>query len=252
MSSYIRMLQDLQFAMLEKRPEQIIPSLNKGRPLLDQRLNVYIEGYRTRLVQAVLSDYPTLINYLGVAEIERLAVNYVECTPSHTYTLDEYPLKFAQYVAKYSGDGFASALAMLESAIAKVFWLPDSEAFVPAVGLTAEKLMELCFVQRIASQLIPLEYSVEEYMLSVRKGEAAAVGKKSQHYMFIVRHNNEVKRYVLENTEQLILSSLFVGNAVGIVLEEITDKYPEQLMEIEQKLQMWFARWIENGFFRFD
>jgi hypothetical protein len=94
-----------------------------------------------------------------------------------------------------------------------------------------------------------LEYAVEKYMLSVRSGEEAAVGEENPHHMFIVRHNNEVKRHVIENTEQLILSSLFAGGAVGVVLEEIAEKYPERLPEIEQKLQFWFSKWIENGFF---
>lgn len=252
MSSYIQMLEDLQSAMLEVMPEKILPSLNNNRPALDRRLNVYIAGYRARLVQSVLSDYPSVVNYLGLTEVERLAINYVESTQSHSYTLDGYPLQFAEYVAKYSNSGFASALARLESAIAKVFWLPDSRAFVPPVDLTAGDLMELRFVQRRASEVIYLEYPVEEYMVAVRREEVLMVGDKKPHFMFIVRHENEVRRYVLEDTEQLILLPLFIGNAVGEVLEEITDKYPERVGEIEGRLQFWFSRWVENGFFGAD
>ena len=249
MNNYAQTLESLQEAMLYAKPERVMPGLENNRPSLDKRLNVYIEGYRTRLVQAVLSDYPTAINYLGYAEAEKLAKAYVECTPSISYTLDNYPLKFAEYVEQYGNDGFASSLARLESAIAEVFWLPDSTSFTPPVDLTPEQLMELSFLPRNAAKLIYLEYPAEEYMVALREGREANAADKNPCYMLIIRHKNEVRRHMLEDTEQLILSCLLMGVPVGEALEGITGKFPELLPEIEGKLQLWFARWIENGFF---
>ncbi len=110
--------------------------------------------------------------------------------------------------------------------------------------------MELCFAPCEAAKLLYLEYPAEEYLVAMRNQEMPGAKAKNPNYMYIVRHNNQVMRHQLENTEHLLLSHLFMGNAVGLVLTEITDKNPQLLPEIETKIQFWFARWIENGFFR--
>lgn len=249
MSTYAKMLEDMQSAMLESEPDKIIPNLKNNRPSLEKRLNVYFVGYFMRLVQAVLSDYPTLIHYLGHAEVERLAISYVEQTPSNSYTLDVYSLEFAEYLSRNCEDHFAISLAKLESAIAEVFWLPDSESFTPSSDVTPEQFMELCFSPRKASKLIHLEYPVEEYTGAVREEKIASASEEKSNHMFIVRHNNEVKRHVLGYSEQIILSKLFFGFSIEAVLDEVTDKYPELIPDIEKNLQFWFASWIANGFF---
>jgi hypothetical protein len=249
MSSYAKMLEDMQSAMLDAAPGIVISSLKSNCPSLNKRLDIYISGYRSRLVQAVLSDYPTLVHYLGNKQAESLALSYVECTQSSSYTLDVYPFKFAEYIFKSCNDSFVIALAKLESTIAEVFWRPDSKPYTPPTDSTPEQFMELCFAPRKALKLIHLEYQVEEYMLAVREGRMVAASDIRPHEMLIVRHNNEVRRHIIENTEKIILLQLFSGIAVGEALEEITVKYPNLIPEIEKKLQFWFVRWIQNGFF---
>src|ERR1700744_6194484 len=62
-------------------------------------LKVYIEGYRIRLAQALRTDYPALCNLLGKEEFGRLAEAYIKATPSTSYNLDNYSLRFAEFVA---------------------------------------------------------------------------------------------------------------------------------------------------------
>lgn len=250
MSAYRETLELLQEAMLDSQPLAINLHLKNTRPALAQRVNIYIEGYRIRLVKAVLSDYPAVINVLGARVAEELAQNYVECTNSESYTLDAYPIGFAEYLADNCDNGFAVAIAMLESAIAEVFWLPDSTAFMPPATLTADNLMGFCFVQRAASKLITLQYPVEEYLAAFREKCEVALPEPHKSYMFVVRHNNEVKRHVLSDAEYLVLSGLLSGAAVGNVLEDMIAQYPTLTEDIEQNLQNYFASWILNGFFQ--
>ncbi len=87
MSIYAKTLESLQQAMLNADAGLVLPGLKNNRPELQKRLNIYIAGYRTRLVQAILSDYPALIHYLGDDIVTKLARDYVEITQSSSYTL---------------------------------------------------------------------------------------------------------------------------------------------------------------------
>lgn len=246
MSAYASTLNALQQAMLEAAPKHILHELDARRPALEARMNVYIEGYRTRLVQAVLADYPTLAHYLGEAEVRRLAKAYVDSTPSTSYTLDVYPLAFAAYVAQHA-DGFAAAIAALESAIAETFWLPESEAFVPSAELTPEALMELRLTPRAAGRSLTLDYPAEAYLVAVREGAQPTPPTTAPNPMFIVRHENEVKRHVLDPTEYKLLAAIGAGQPVGAALETVA---PEELAHVATHLQSWLARWMTGGFFR--
>ena len=100
MTNYQNALEKLQTSIIQNKPEVAIDLLGRKTPSLPSRLNAYIQGYRIRLGKAVQADYPALEHYLGEEEFGRYVSAYVERTPSHSYTIDQYPLGFANYLAK--------------------------------------------------------------------------------------------------------------------------------------------------------
>lgn len=246
---YTEMLERLHHSILTRSPEHIRPYLTHADSLAD-RLNVYIGGYRIRLRQAVIADYPALAHYLSTQHMDKLVHAYIEAVPSMSYTLDRYPIGFAAYLEKTCDDRFAIALATLESAIAETFWRPDSEAFAPPPDLTPEALMALTLPLRAAGKLLVLEYPTDTYLAAQRAGGALAAPEPSASHMYIVRHRNEVKRHTLAYGEYLILSALGNGMTVGSALQHIETEYPDTVAEVAANLESWMSRWIVNGFFR--
>jgi hypothetical protein len=246
---YAASLELLQEAMLMARPASIMPRLENSNRSLEKRLNIYIAGYRTRLVQVVLGDYPALVHYLGMKTAEKLVLGYIQSTVPTSYTLDSYPVGFSRYIINNGNNGFAAAVAELESAIVEVFWLPDSKAFTPPANLTIDRLAESSFMPRKAARLLELEYPAEEYLGQLREKKEPYLPKACKSYILVLRHENLVKRYILGYAEYLVLSGLLTGTQLGVVLEKILGSYPALTTEIENSVQHWFARWVGNGFF---
>jgi len=246
--SYAQALHNFQQAIFSRQTEEIV-SLLDARPALDARMDVYIEGYRLRLAQAIASDYPTLEHYLGAERMGALAMAYIESTPPVSYTLDAYPIPFAGFVGQRE-EAFAASLATLESAIAEVFWMEESEAFQPPANFASEHMLVLRLHLRAAAHIMELDRAAEEYMRQFRAGEAPQRAVADIGHMLVLRHKNEVRRHVLNHTEYALLSRIIGGEPVGAAVGAIAEESPEACAVLARELQNWFARWISEGFFR--
>ena len=93
-----------------------------------QRLDIYADMYRTRLVDVLREDFPRVATILGDAEFRALANRYLTRHPSTHPSVRYVGRRFADFVA---GEGalppFLADLARLEWARVEVFDAPDAE-----------------------------------------------------------------------------------------------------------------------------
>jgi len=250
MKNFHSTIETFHDAILNKDTSQALPAI-KPNPRIppEQQLSIYIDGYRLRLIEAIRSDYPALLLYLGESEFDRLALRYIETTPPTHFNLDRYPHAFA---ATLQNDDFAIDLAQLEAAIARVFMREESKPLTSGalLGITPETLAEMILTPRTASELLTLNYPADTYMEDMREGKAHVKPQTEPRHLFLVRHGNEVKRHVLSAPEYLILSRLAAGMNVGDALESVIEERPEYMSDMPEILQTAFARWIAGGFFK--
>jgi len=163
----MKLLADFHQAILANDSTKIISTL-KAHPRLspEQQFAIYADGYRIRLIQAIRSDYPALIDFLGEQKFDALALQYIEKNPPQSYNLDFYPHKFAEFISNNSDDIFAKELAILEGAIAEVFMLPDSNPLSPETfsNLSTEKFGDKKLQLRTASRLLEFSTNVNEWL----------------------------------------------------------------------------------------
>src|SRR5277367_2643825 len=97
----------------------------------DARLNAYVEGYRTRLIEALANTYPVLKATLGEDEFDREMRLYVDSTDSRHFSVRPYGADMAQrlqdHPSRVAQTGLAE-LAAWEWLLADVFDSPDDEA----------------------------------------------------------------------------------------------------------------------------
>ena len=248
MADYETSLTSLQTAILNKTPETVIDLLGRKTPSLARRLDAYIDGYRIRLQKTVASDYPATKHYLGGDIFDALVSDYVEQAHSTSYTIDRYPWGFADYLGVHANNPAASAIALLESTISEVFWLPDSKPFVPAADFSMEQLMDLTLRHRTASKLLHLDYGTEAYLAAFRDEQAADIVKQDT-FLFIVRHENHVRRHRLSRAQALLFQTLS-GKPFAEALEQVMTNHPEHAEDIQTELGNWLGKWIQEGFFR--
>jgi len=248
MSALTSLLERFHSAILDNESAPLLPDIRPHPHLTPaQQMAIYSDGYRTRLTQAIRSDYPALLALIGDEAFAALALKYIEKNPPHGFNLDRYPHGFSAFVREYSDDAFVADLAALEDTIAQVFMLPDSAALTPAAlsGITPESFGDTVLKLRAASQLLALDYPADLY----RENPTPQKQPAEKIYLFLIRHDNEVKRHRIAFAEFLILSALQRGMNVGTALESIAEKYPQLVPEIAQHMQAWFGSWTHNGFF---
>ena len=96
-----------------------IKSCNRTAP--DVRLNVYVSGYRQRLIEALRGEYPLVRKLTGATAFDLFALGYVEAMPPHSYTLYDLGQGFAHYL-EMSRPALAEndALSLVPSALARI------------------------------------------------------------------------------------------------------------------------------------
>lgn len=245
-------LQKLNDSIIKNNFE-IISSL-KTNPKISpkKQLSVYIDGYRIRLGSAVKADHKAFCNYLGGKKSDKIISEFVEDTKSEYYSLDFYPLKFAEFLNDKKIPEEAKQIARLESAIAKIFMSQDSDE------LKAEFLLELNEAQlenfrlkpRIASQMLEFGYDIEKYLQEFRADKNPKKIAKKKIFLFIVRHhNNEIQRYYLTEEEYYLLQNIFAGNSIDDAIKNVAEKYPDSQQMINEMITQWLQKWLMNGFF---
>jgi hypothetical protein len=94
----------------------------------DARLDAYVGGYRTRLVEVLGTTYPALKLALGEDDFDRQMRLYIDSVPSRHFSVRHYGATIAQHMAgQYPAEAGAalSELARWEWTLADVFDAPD-------------------------------------------------------------------------------------------------------------------------------
>lgn len=252
MSHFVALMNDMQSAILSRDASMLLPAIKRNPRLSpEKQMMIYIEGYRIRLTQALRSDYPALLQWLGDRAFDMLAEKFIEENPPAHFSLDRYPHNFSTYIRQYANDPVASDLAGLEAAIAEVFMLEESPPLDISVysNVTPEDFGAMMLLPRSASRLLTLEYTVDDYLIAMREGLDLPKPAKRTNRLFLVRHRNEVKRHDISESEFQILTRLHKGMNVEAALNEVASDYPHLVPDISAHLQSWFALWFGQGFF---
>jgi len=237
-------LNNLQAAILEKNFTLALPDIKPNQRISPQaQINIYVEGYRLRLLAAIRSDYPETLTLIGEKKFDELALEFIEQNPSENYNLDFYPHKFANFLLQLSDKSWSEAISdrvetkhaqhmsvikdsiLKEQAIAIVFMGEESEPVAPneLAKLSPEEFGNLILKPRLASKFL--------------------------QSLYVYRHNNEVQKVPLSEAEYLLLEKLFAGTPVTTALDELITNYPQYQAEIAQNLTNWFSKWTAQGFF---
>lgn len=213
------------------------------------QLNVYINGYRYRLCDAVSDDFPATRHALGDEAMNALIQSYVENTPSQFFDLGHYVERFPAYIAPKVSP-FVAELAQAEQANSTVFALPESapialEAFA---ALDPESLMAAHFAPRAAAILMEHNHPINDYLTAYHNDQSPTTPAPQPSYMMVYRHEDITWRISLEHGEYILLNTLKnglpMGEAIEATAEQLNGMNEEEFLE---KLQHWFARWVQSG-----
>ena len=236
-------------------PRQQFPHLVLPSRTLDsfQRIGIYRDMYLARLREALASDYPALLDYLGDEAFTQLAAGYVQKFPSQSYTLsrlgDRLPI-FIRSLRSLPRREFLYDLARLELALSEVFDAPESPVLEPkAIANVSQEAWETVRLKPIeAFRLLAFHYPVNAYLQSVRDKAPHPNMRPKNNWAVIFRNRYKLRRLDLTLQAHDLLQSLASGKPLGKALSFSLSRNPSKVSEVQ--LFSWFRDWVANGLFQ--
>ena len=228
----------------------ILPS-----PTLDaaERIGIYRGMYPLRMREALESDYPTLLHFLGDEGFDALVRDYVTAFPSRSYTLNRLGDHFPEFIAAARGlprPAFCADLARLELAIAQVFDADESPALdAEAVAAMGEAVADLRLSPVAAFRLLGFRYPVNAYLQSCREeGHTHPRTALKGTWVAVFRRQYSVRRLDLTREQHTLLAALAAGETLGAAVLK-TLRSSRRRLAPEEFFQ-WFRQWVSEGMFR--
>jgi hypothetical protein len=220
------LLQDLNGLMAREPAER---AADFGAPPaggVEDRWQVYADGYVARLVEALESDYAALLRILGPDPFAALVERYVRAFPPRSYDLSRAGDLLPEHL---SVDPIAVALpflpdlARLERAVAEAFIAPDAEALTweALVEEAPENITILPLVLAPGVALLPSRWPVVSLWLTRDQADDAVALdlEKNPETALVFRRGYAVVCARLDAKEASFVAALTGGAATLTMLE---------------------------------
>ncbi len=231
------------------------------RMTADERFAIYRAGYRSRLVECLLDDYPVVAAVMGETPFEALCLAYIDRHPSTSPNLNG----FGRHMAAFCREAVSLAgqdvprvlleeLATLEWALVEVLHAECPPALDVAALQTMppEAWADATFIKSDALRVFHFTYPVNSVFIAHRtEGVVGEIPAPSPNVLAVYRKDTQLWRMALTPARVNVLTPLLEGKSLGEALAsvEATVTDPELLAETAQNLMRWFREWAEAGFF---
>lgn len=212
-----------------------------------ERVGIYRDMYLSRLVEALESDYPALLHYLGQESFHELAARYLEQHPSRSYTLNRLGDHFPEFIGKCDDlpkRDFLEDLARLELALTDVFDEEESPVLTQEAiaAVPPDAWQTACLRPITALRLRSFRYPVSAYLGAMDEENAFPAMRRKQTWVVAYRRQFQVHRLDLKPAAYELLGALAVGTPLGEAVEKSKVR--------EKDLFEWFREWTAEGLFQ--
>jgi hypothetical protein len=249
----LRQLQsDLQYHLVGE-PSVIADAIVDAPPLtIDDRLSIYRNAYRTRLIEALGDTYPVLHAVLGDEEFAALGEAFVAAQPSVHRSIRWYGGELAQFLAQltpYAEQPIFAELALLEWTLAEVFDAADADP-KPRAALSAidpSAWGELRFAFHPSLRRLHLEWNTAAVWQAMSREEAPPDPECAEHPVpwLLWRHNLQNYFRSMTAEEAAALDSAQRGETFGEICAALERWLPEE--EIPLRAASLLATWADSG-----
>jgi len=236
--------------MLEK-PSGIADNIvSNGNTSAQQRLNLYADGYKLRLKEAITTDYEQLHTYLGDDMFEQLMEEYISKYPSHHPSLRYYSKDIATCLSM--GEPWTQApelveIATIEKALCDSFDSADRELFTiqDLSQMAPENWPELTIKFHDSVQLLALGYNSFPIWqaLSEQNNPPPAIQEPST---WLIWRKELVSQFrTVSEAEIAAIQLMMSGGSFSDLCEKLLDYYDEE--ETPQQAIYLLQQWLANG-----
>ena len=238
------------------------------------RISVYADAYFARLIECLGEVFPMMRKLLGPEVFEGFAFEYLQDTPSRSYTLHHLGRQFPEWLARSRSDpesigATVSAangpdwpdllvdLARFEWAIYDVFDGPGVEGqptlrAEDLAGLAPEVWAHVRLRLAPCLQLLALRFPVNTLYTALRQageGEAVPLPDAEPSWVALNRRSFVVQRHTLEQAGHELLAAIMNDRPLDEALEAAAAVWTGSDEDLASALRQWFHDWSADDFF---
>lgn len=221
-------LADLQRALqnhLLEDDEAIVPQLIypiNGQ--LDERLGVYANGYRWRLIDALHKEYGLLSGYLGDTAFVELSEAYIDAYPSHFYSISEFTKRLPLFLLEYyPNQVYLSELAELIRALSLSLEAADASLLKQSdlAKFSMQNWPSLCFSYHPSVQCLSFQWNTFAFWKALVQKTALPTLHKEGSYCIVWRKELQSYANSLTTAEFIVFQSLQSGACFADACEAV-------------------------------
>jgi hypothetical protein len=236
-----------------------------------ERLQIYNQQYWWRLLGAFAEDFRGLRAVLGERKFDRLSVAYLEACGSHSWNLRNIGANLVPFLEKnpaliHPRTELALDVARVEWARVLAFDDPDKPVITAKqIAKTPADRLRLGLQPYVS--LLELHYPVDELMRTLKHSEIAAVSnavaathtrarktvtvRRSRKPIHLAVHRFQYSVYYkrLDPEAYHLLLALRSGATLEDACAAAFADSEELPQQSAARIQEWFARWMEFGWF---
>lgn len=224
----------------------------RSRGQLDaaQRLDVYRDAYRARLVEALQDSFGHTARYLGDDGFRALALDFIETHTPTEFSIRWYGDAFPDWLrSAYPQDGDVAELAALDWALRSAFDSADAEPLEAAIltRMTAADWDRAGFRLHPSFQLLRQRWNTIALWQALDREDAppAATPQPATATVAIWRRALEPHFRTLAAEEDVALRALRAGESFGAICTRLAETRAPQ--DAARLAGQWLRRWFEEG-----
>jgi hypothetical protein len=217
-----------------------------------ERLGIYRNAYRVRLIEALDDTYPVLHAVLGDEVFAALGEEFVAAHPSVHRSIRWYGSEVAEFLrlhAPYAEQPILAELALLEWTLAEVFDSADA-ASQPRAALSAidpSAWSELQFEFHPSLRRLDLQWNTAAVWQAMSRAEAPPDPQYAEHPVPWLLWRQDLQNYFrsMPADEAVALESARRGENFGRICEALAEWLPEE--EIPLRAAGLLGTWADSG-----
>lgn len=203
-----------------------------------QRLAIYQNGYKLRLLECLRAEYPLLIKVFSTQWFDSMAQRYLSYYPSSSTNLNDLGAQFPNFLQQDRPDNeqveadpvfdFLISLATLERYKTETSRGQGTEKNnldgFELIGFSTFESLQLTLAPNL--RLLKTSFQLLEYLNGIKNDKPVELIRENQ-YIAICRENFRTHFFQLKEWQYELLSGLQLNPNVGETLFELDKRFPD-------------------------
>jgi hypothetical protein len=236
------------------KPEDFINE--SSRLTAARHLNIYRQSYIARLRECMKNQFSALAFALGADLFQMFADQYLDASPSGSYTLNNLGKNFPDFLERTRPDAaapekeewvdFIIELARFEYELSVIFDAHSEEEFKPANESAPDEALKLAPLFRLFHHRHP----VSGYYLDVTRKKEPELPFEEETFCAVTRNDYRLSLSELKPAQYYFLERLSKGDTVEQAKEYFVNTYNFDAGKLDAVWKQWRKNFIASGFFR--